>query len=129
MTYLAAIMLVCSRGDRDLASAVAAEAVAQRVSVELVLAVAAVESGMQGANPMGVMVPSGGRGMVACQRSGRFDTNACIAIGVASLANRLRACRGDFACAARRYHGTGHANTGQYAARVLRIVAFLRGRK
>lgn len=114
MTYLAAIMLVCSRGDSDLASAVAAEAVAQRVPVEFVLAVAAVESGLtSGGNPLGVR---------RCNRD-------CIRVGVTSLANRLKGCGGDFACASKRYHGIGHANAGQYAARVLRIARFLRGRR
>jgi len=120
MSLIAAALLVCSHGDRDVAADVVAQAVQQNVPAELALAVACVESGLTAPNPMGVR---------DCYRTGKFDNYACIVIGVRSLANRLRGCGGNVECAAKRYHGTRHANAAKYAAKVARIVRFLRGRK
>lgn len=121
MSLLAAVMLICSSGDRDVAAAVLAEAVAQGVPAELALAVSCVESGLTAHNPMGV------RDCYAGRNNGRFDSQACITIGVRSLANRLRGCGGDQVCAARRFNNAAHKVA--YAAKVTRIAKFLRRHK
>jgi hypothetical protein len=107
MTAIAAILLVCSQGDRDVAAAIYAEAVRRDVPVALALAVGCIESGLRGGNPMGVR---------------RCHSN-CIAIGVVSLTNRLRGCGGDWRCAARRYNAS--KGKVKYAARVVRVARFV----
>ena len=125
MTALAAILLVCSHGDRDVAATVHAAAVEQGVDPALALAVACVESGLQGRNPLGVMVPApSGPGQVACHRTGQLDTAACVLLGVRSLAHRLRGCGGGERCAARRYNG--NKAKVAYAAKVVRIANWVR---
>jgi hypothetical protein len=126
MTALAAILLCCTAGDRDVAAAIHAEAVRRDVPVALALAVGCIESGLRDPNPLGVMVPApSGRGQVACHRTGR-SAASCIAIGVVSLTNRLRGCGGDWRCAARRYN----ASKGKvaYASRVVRVARFAQRR-
>lgn len=125
MTPLAAILLVCSHGDRDVAADVFAFAVKANVRPELALAVACVESGLQGPNPMGVMFARPHGAQMPC---GAEPTPAgvCLAWGVRSLANRLRAADGNERLALARYNGGAHA--AKYAAKVLKIARFVRVR-
>lgn len=119
LALLANVLMACSSGDRDVAAAVYAAAVQANVDPALALAVACRESGVQGSNPMGV------RACYAGVRD-RPSEAKCIAIGVRSLKHRLRGCGGDELCAARRYNNA--AGRVAYAAKVLRIVRFVRGK-
>ena len=118
MNLLVATLLVCSHADRDVAAAVVASAVAQNVPAELALAVGCVESGLQERNPLGV------RDCYRGVNNGRFDSQACIVIGVRSLSHRLSSCHGDELCAARRYNNSKHAKA--YARKVGKIAAVIR---
>lgn len=121
MTAIAAILLVCSHGDRDVAASVHAAAVHAGVDPAMAVAVACVESGLsaKSQNPLGVR---------SCYGSvtHRPPIAECIAIGARSLANRLRGANGNEATALRIYNGS--ANAAKYAAQVLRIARFVRGR-
>ena len=118
MTPIAAILLCCSAGDRDIASAIAAEATRQSVPVELALAIGCAESGLRkSSNPMGV------RDCYVSNNNGRFDVPACIVIGVVSLRSRLQGCGGE-RCALQNYNGS-RAKVA-YAAKVLKLARFVR---
>lgn len=142
MTFAAALLLVCSHADTEVIAAVQAAAVTHGVPVPLALAVCAVESGCYGGNPMGVAQCTQGA-RVADERkrrlcAGKTDADCgarpqplgaqdCVTIGAVSLANRLRAAGGDERKALRIYNRSAHA--AKYAAKVLRIARFVRGKR
>lgn len=128
MSPLAAILLVCTHGDREVAADVYAASVQAGVDPAMALSVACLESGLsaKSQNPMGVRAcywRMADRNAIDAHRP---PIDECIRIGVRSLANRLRGCRGDERCAISAYNNSSHKEA--YAKRVLRIMRFLRSR-
>ena len=119
MSWLAAALVVCSRGDPVVVQQIVQTAEQQSVPVEMALAVACVESGIRGPNPMGVQ---------ACYGSVRNPPGpaVCIQIGVRSLKSKLpnvltkSATKRVF----RRYNNSSHRD--QYACKTYHILEVMR---
>lgn len=121
MSWLSAALLVCSSGDPATVQAVVVAAEAHAVDPALALAVACIESGFRGANPMGV------HGCYPAHRNGRNQA-VCVALGVLSLRNRMRSCGGTEGCALRRYNNHPKHKV-RYAKRVAAVAAVVRRNK
>jgi len=82
--FVVAILLICSKGDPQIASQIEKEAIQQEVDPMMALSIGVMESGLHENNPMGVR---GCYGKMAREKG----AERCIHIGVISLRNRIRA--------------------------------------
>lgn len=118
MNLLAAVLKVCSLADPVVVETVIAEAQAQHIDPEALLAIGVIESGLRLRNVLGVQ---------ACYSSKPvLSMKACVHIGAVSLHNKWpnTVTHAGMHRAFRRYNNTAHRH--KYATKALHIVKTLR---